>query len=105
MQESSNLPQNPQLQRKFINSVALNISNFSKEEFEKLKFFLADKKQCKSLKFMFENIERFLFFTKGGGEICVYYDSNGFNGFTKEHPIYLPNKKYVSFDEFINIVG
>lgn len=85
------------------NTVALNVSNFNKKQIEELKHFLLNKKQCKSLIFMFENIDSFLFFTKNGGRICVYYDSNGFNGFTKENPIYLPNKKHVSFSEFVKI--
>lgn len=85
------------------NTAMLEISDFNKSEFEELKDFLSDKKQCKALIFMFNNIDRFLFFTSQGNRICVHYNTNGFNGFTKENPHYLSNKKRISFTEFKNI--
>jgi hypothetical protein len=78
----------------------LIINSFDKDKFLELKDFLSNKNQCANLKMMFRKIDRFLFFISKGGSVCIYYDSNGFNGYTNENPIYLPNKKPIDFDLF-----
>lgn len=78
----------------------LVINSFDKDKMLELKEFLSDKKQCANLKLMFRTIDKFLFFVSNGGSVCVYYDSNGFNGYTNENPIYLPNKTTIDFDLF-----
>ena len=78
----------------------LIINSFDKNKMIDLKNFLSDKRQCANLKIMFRTIDSFLFFISKGGSVCVYYDSNGFNGYTKEDPIYLPNKTPIAFDLF-----
>ena len=81
----------------------LVINSFDKNKILELKQFLSDKKQCSSLKMMFRTIDRFLFFISNRGSVCVYYDSNGFNGYTKEDPYYLPNAHRIDLETFIKL--
>lgn len=81
----------------------LVINSFDKKKMLELKQFLSDKNQCAELRFMFRTIDRFLFFVSNGGSVCVYYDGNGLNGYTKDNPIYLPNKKEIDFETFKKI--
>lgn len=81
----------------------LIINSFDKNKMLELKEFLSGKNQSAELRIMFRAIDRFLFFIKQGVSICVYFDSNGFNGYDKDNPIYLPNKKEIDFETFKKI--